>query len=127
VTIDVASGTRTQVTRLPPAVPPAGYPSDTPTVFASRFIDEQTISFSACANPNGLNLTGTYLLMTVKTDGSGLDVPLPVPVALPGGVIEQQFIITGDTPQAFIVAVPGTPTNDPPLSGIPRNPRDFRD
>ncbi len=119
VTIDVATSTRTQVTRLPPAVPPPGYPSDAPTVFASRFIDEQTIGFSACANPNGLNPEGKFVLMTVKTDGAGLDVPLPVPVALPGGVIEQQFIITGDTPQAFVVAVPGTPTNDPRLLGIP--------
>jgi len=115
VTIDVATGTRTQLTRLPPAVPPAGYPRNAPTVFVSLFTDEQTIGFSSCANPNGLNPQGTYLQMTTKTDGSGLEVPVPIPIALPGGVIEEQFVITGDKPQAFFVVVPGEPTNDPPL------------
>ncbi len=125
VTIDVATGMRTQVTRLPPAVPPAGYPRDAPTVFGPLFSDDRTIRFYASANPNGLNPGGTYLLMTVKTDGSGLDVPLPIPIPLPGSVIEQQFIITGDKPQAFVVVVPGAPTNAPPIEVLPKEIREI--
>jgi WD40 repeat protein len=117
VTIDVATGTRTQVTHLPPAVPPAGYPGDAPTVQLPLFVNEQTISFSTSANPNGFNPGGQYLLMTIKTDGSGLDVPLPVPVPLPGGQIELRFIITGDKPVVIRAIVPGEPTNNPPLEG----------
>jgi hypothetical protein len=111
-TIDVATATRTQVTQLPPAVPPAGYPVNAPTVWGPHFDDERTISFYASANPDDLNPQGIYLLMTTQTDGSGLEVPLPIPVALPGGTIELRFVITGDRPQAFSVGVPGTPIND---------------
>jgi len=117
VTVDVATGTRTQVTHLPPAVPPAGYSANAPTVFGPRFVDERTINFYASANPDGLNPEGIYLLMTTRTDGSGFEVPLPVPVALPGGTIELRFVITGDRPQATLAIVPGHPTNDPPIGG----------
>jgi hypothetical protein len=103
VTVDVATGTRKQVTHLPPAVPPAGVPVNGPTVFTPRFVDEQTIRFYASAKPDGLNPEGTYLLMTTKTDGSGFEVPLPIPVALPGGTIDLRFVITGDRPQAIAV------------------------
>ena len=117
VTVDVATGTRTQVTHLPPAVPPAGFSADAPTVFGPRFVDSRTISFYASANPDGLNPEGIYLLMTTRTDGSGLEVPLPVPVALPGGTIDLRFVITGDRPQATLALVPGHPTNDPLIGG----------
>jgi hypothetical protein len=115
VTVDVATRERKQVTRLPAAVPPAGYPANAPTVFGPAFVDERTIGFSSSANPDDSNPEGNYVLMTIKTDGSGLDVPLPVPVALPGGKIELRFVITGDRPQTMLVLVPGRPTNDPPL------------
>jgi dipeptidyl aminopeptidase/acylaminoacyl peptidase len=111
VTIDVGTGTRTQVTHLPPAVPPAAYSVNAPTVWAPRFVDERTIRFFASANPDGLNPEGTYLLMTIQTDGSGLEVPVPITVALPGGTIDLRFVITGDRPQAVSVIVPGKPTN----------------
>jgi len=117
VTVDVATGTRTQVTHLPPAVPPAGYSANAPTIFTPRFVDERTISFRSSANPDGLNPEGAYLLMTARTDGSGFDVPLPVPVALPGGTIELRFVITGNRPQAQPLIVPGKPTN--PLGVFP--------
>ena len=120
VTVDVATGTRTQVTRLPRAVPPPNYPLDAPTVYAPRFVDERTISFYASANPDGLNPEGIYLLMTAKTDGSGLEVPLPITVPLPGSQIELRFVITGDKPQAINAVLPGEPTNNPPLGGFPQ-------
>ncbi len=115
VTVDVATGTRRQVTHLPPAVPPTGSSVNAPTIWNPRFIDERTISFLASANPDGLNPEGALLQMTIRTDGSGLEVPLPIPVALPGGTIDLRFVITGDRPQAMIVIVPGEPINDPPV------------
>ena len=65
-----------------------------------------------------MNPEGAFLLMTIKTDGSDLEVPLPIPVALPGGTIELRFVITGDRPQAIVVVVPGKPIN--PLVGFRR-------
>jgi len=117
VTLDVATGTRGQVTRLPPAAPPPGWPPDAPTAAHSVFIDERTISFYSSANPGGLNPDGAFIPMTIKTDGADLEVPLPVPIALPGGTIEPRFVITGDKPQGLLFIVPGEPTNNPPLPG----------
>jgi hypothetical protein len=111
VTIDVATGTRTQVTHLPPAHPPPPYPSDGPSIGIVPFIDERTVSFDSSANPDGLNPEGTFTRMTIKTDGTDLEVPLPSPIAVPGGVITLQFVITGDRPRATLVDVPGEPVN----------------
>jgi len=117
VTLDVATGTRAQVTRLPPATPPPGWSPDAPTAAYSVFIDERTISFYSSANPGGLNPDGAFVPMKIKTDGADLEVPLPIPIALPGGTIELRFVITGDKPQALTFLVPGKPTNNPPLPG----------
>jgi len=57
--------------------------------------------------------------MTIKTDGSDFDVPLPLFVALPGGTVGLQFVITGERPQALNPIVRGTPTNEPPLEAFP--------
>jgi hypothetical protein len=120
VTLDVATGMRQQVTHLPPAVPPLLFPPDAPTVQNPRFVDDRTIEFKSSANPNGLNRDCTYLpdgslncpyvLMTIKTDGSGLEVPLPILVPLPGSTVEPIFIITGDRPEAIGVTVHGSAT-----------------
>jgi hypothetical protein len=118
VTVDVATLARTQVTGLPPAVPPPSFPSDSPTIFDTVFVDDRTISFHTTAKPGGLNPEGTFLQMTIKTDSSHrLEVPLPIPIALPGGQIELRFVITGDRPQATSVLVPGTPST--PVPGFP--------
>jgi hypothetical protein len=116
-TIDVATGTRTQVTRLPPAIPPSNYPPDAPTVYSPLFLDDRTIKFKTSANPDGLNPSGKYLLMTIKTDGSDLEVPLPITVSL-GGQVQPIFVITGARPVATNVNYPGTPANNPPLGGV---------
>jgi hypothetical protein len=117
VTIDVATGTREQVTRLPPAVPRPPYPSDAPTASIGPFVDERTISFLSFANPHGLNPGGAVLLMTITTDTFELDVPVGIPIAVDGGVITAQFIITGDRPRATSLPVPGVPVPpvDPPI------------
>jgi hypothetical protein len=112
VTVDVATGTRQQVTRLPPAVPPPEFPPDAPTVQNPRFIDDRTIAFLTSANPGELNPQGAFVLMTIKTDGSALEVSLPILIPLPGSTVELRFVITGDRPEAIGVAVPGpTPIN----------------
>jgi hypothetical protein len=120
VAVDVATGTPTQVTGLPPAVPPATVPANAPTVWFPFFIDERTIGFHASANPDGLNPEGALLPMTIKTDGSHLEVPLPIPVPLAGSTVEVRLVITGDRPQAIFVVVPGEPINDPPLTSLPK-------
>jgi hypothetical protein len=58
-----------------------------------------------------LNPDGRFLPMTIETDGTDLEVPLPRPFAVPGGVITLQFVITGDRPRATLVDVPGEPVN----------------
>jgi hypothetical protein len=121
VTVDIATGMRQQVTRLPPAVPPLAFPPDAPTVQNPRFIDDRTIAFLTSANPEDLNpecanlndvgQKCSFLLMTIKTDGSALEVPLPVLVPLPGSTVELSFVITGDRPEAIGVTVPGEPAH----------------
>jgi hypothetical protein len=122
VLIDVATGARTQVTQLPPAVPPAVWPPDGPTIvtylYPAVFVDDRTIGFSTSANPNGLNPAGDFLLMTIGTDGLDLEVPLPIPIALPGSEIELRFVISGDRPQEITVVMPGEPSNP----GDPESP-----
>jgi hypothetical protein len=109
VTMDIATGMRRQVTLLPPAVPPPPFPSDAPTVQNPRFIDDRTIEFLTSANPDGLNPEGAFLLMTINTDTSALEVPLPILIPLPGSTVELRFVITGDRPEATGVTVPGEP------------------
>ena len=99
-TIDVATATRTQVTHLPTSVPPANYPLDAPTLRGVVFVDDRTIKFKSTANPNGLNPAGSYLIMTINTDGSDLSVPLPITVPLSGSQVDLQFVITGGRPRA---------------------------
>jgi len=117
VTLDVATGTRTQLTCLPPASPPPSFPPDAPTAANAVFIDERTIGFYSSANPGGLNPDGAFVPMSIKMDGADLEVPLPVPIALPGGTIEPRLVITGDKPQALTFILPGEPINNPPLPG----------
>ena len=117
-TIDVATGTRTQVTHLPPSIPAAGYPPDAPTLRGPVFVDDQRIKFKSTANPNDVNPKGEYLIMTIKTDGSDLQVPLPITVPLAGSQVDLQFVITGGRPLAINVEYAGHPINDPPLGGV---------
>src|SRR5262249_20376155 len=57
VTLDLASGSRRQVTQLPSASPLD--PSDPVTGFA-RFLDDETIVFFTYANPDGLHPGGAF-------------------------------------------------------------------
>ena len=105
VTLDVASGSRRQVTQLPTARPVD--PSDPVTGFA-RFLDDETIVFFTYANPDGLHPGGAFF--TVNTDGTGLEA-LPIAVVLPGSQIVQRFEITGGRTGVLTLDLPGTPVN----------------
>jgi len=105
VTLDLASGSRRQVTRLPtarpvdPGIPFTGFP---------RFLDDDTIVFFTQANPDGLHPGGAFF--TVNTDGTGLKA-LPTAVALPGGQIVPRFDITGGRTEVLTLDLAGTPEN----------------
>ena len=106
VTLDLATGARTQVTHLPPADPPSS------GVFALGFLDNETIGFGSFANPDGLNPEGKRLGFSVKADGSGLKVTTVGNVLLPGGIVPI-FTITGDHPVALTLTVSGAPSGPP--------------
>jgi hypothetical protein len=105
VTLDVASGSRRQVTQLPDAT--AVEPSDPVTGFP-RFLDDNTIVFFTYANPDGLHPGGAFF--TVNTDGTGLKA-LPIAVALQGSQIVQRFEITGGRTEILTLHLDGTPEN----------------
>jgi hypothetical protein len=87
-TLDVETGDRTQVTRLPPGTGPFG------GTYQPFFNDEHTITFSTKADLDGSNPSHKNLIVTVKTDGTGLTVAPPV-VALPGAEVLTSFRIAG--------------------------------
>jgi hypothetical protein len=105
VTLDLASGSRRQVTQLPKTDPVE--PSNPVTGFA-RFLDDETIVFFTYANPDGLHPDGAFF--TVNTDGTGLEA-LPVAVALPGSHIAPRFEITGGRTEILTLDLAGTPVN----------------
>jgi hypothetical protein len=105
VTLDLASGSRRQLTQLSSAS--ALDPSDPVTGFP-RFLDDDTIVFFTYANPDGLHPGGAFF--TVNTDGTGL-AALPTAVALPGGQIVPRFDVTGRRTELLTLDRPGTPVN----------------
>ena len=110
VTVDLETGSRTQLTHLPPGPPVYGHPG-IPSVVCPAFLDSDTIAFGTTANVDGTNPTGDTRLARVRTNGSHLEVGR-VPVALPGGVFTPTFIITGERPTPVTLFVPGEPVND---------------
>lgn len=106
VTLDIVTGRRVQVTRLP--VAPRERPTVASTITNTRFIDDETIWFRSTANPAGLNPEGIPRLFTVKADGSGLR---RVPALGPGGAVADRFEITGRKGSAIVFALVGEPVN----------------
>lgn len=114
VTVDIASGTRFQVTHLPDAPPDPSLPAVPATVLPA-FSDDNTIQFFSRANPNGLNAEGAPRVFTVKTDGTGLTV-LPAPRLLAGSQIVPSFFITSSVTDVEVSAafLPGMAVNPNP-------------
>src|SRR5262245_39830506 len=105
VTMDVATGRRTQLTRLPGGAAPTGQ-------FATCcgvFLDDETILFRSYANPDGLNPSGELALFTVRTDGTGLRKMTGTPVALPGARIDPTFSVSGHGAALSNILLPSRP------------------
>jgi WD40 repeat protein len=107
-TLDIVSGTRTQVTHLPAAT---AHDPTFPDTCCPHFLDSETIEFLTFANPNGMNPQSSAAFFTIKRDGSGLEA-VPVPVVIPGSQLVPIFSITGDRPSPALFVLPGTPVND---------------
>jgi hypothetical protein len=100
----VTGGDRRQVTQLPPA---SGLFGGT---YQPLFNDDQTITFSTHANADRNHPGGENIVVTVKTDGTGLTVASPV-IALPGSELLTSFRITASELDAAVLILPGTPVN----------------
>jgi hypothetical protein len=92
VTLDIASGKRTWVTRFPVTEkpPPLG---NSYTAFP-RFVDNDTILVSSSVNPDGLNPDGYFTGFVINTDGTGLRI-LASPVPPAGGRVDARFVVAG--------------------------------
>ncbi len=114
--LQLSSGSRTQVTQLPPASPaPTAWPLPGGAAFPV-FLDDEIVGFYTEADADGLNPTGEDIFASVNADGSGGLARPPSPVALPGSQIDPRFVITGGRPAGLTLTVPGPPVN-PVLPG----------
>jgi hypothetical protein len=101
-TLDLATGVRTQVTRLPrrtivdPFFPDTGH---------ARFLSDGTIVFYTLTNAEGLNPNEDYRIATVRPDGTDLKL-IPPLMATAGSTIYPHFVITGDHPTSFDYGYP---------------------
>ncbi len=117
VTLDVQTGERTTLTRLPGPHNPLTYVTG-----HARFVDDDTILFQTISNPDGQH--PQQFPYTVKTDGSGF-AAIPTPFALPGATLIPDFSIVGGRTHLVGVLLPGEPVNgptdpyDPALLGRP--------
>src|SRR5262249_2298642 len=99
VTLDLATGKRTQLTSLAP--PDQGF------VASARFVSEDTIVF-AIADDQG----DPVRPFPVKTDGSGF-APLPSIVSAAGGAVVPDFSVVGGGTALVTIATPGPATDVP--------------
>jgi hypothetical protein len=105
VTTEVATGTRRQVTHLPPLQP---LNPIIPPVNNQRFVANNTIGFWTDTLPDG------SLFNTVKADGSEAPVARSVPGPVPGSRVVPELFITAAATGLFLAVLPGTPVNDIP-------------
>ena len=110
-TLDIATGTRTQVTHLPPANAPD------PLTFATRspwFGDDGTIGFASFSNPEELNPEGTsQFFFFVNVDGTGLTKFVEQqPVVLDGSRVITTFQITPQPEYVETFQLTGPPVHD---------------
>src|SRR5262249_22425506 len=112
-TLDVATGTRTQLTHLPAvpdrAVGTGGLYAGTAVPF---FLPDGRIAFQSFGNLCGTNPEGKLLQFIIKRDGSDLRSVTP-PVAVRGGRLVPILGVTGAGARrrADALSVPGTPMN----------------
>ena len=112
--LDLATGERTQVTRLPSGTPPS------PDLFLTaypRFIDNETVEFFTYVDPDGSNPEHQFTAFSVRIDGRSLkSVPIPTGVATSSARILSTFGVAQLPTQLLALSVPGTPVNGGPGS-----------
>lgn len=109
VALDLASGTRTQLTHLP-ATPAVAPDPEEPVTFQPRFVDDETVVFFTYTDADGQHPDGGYF--TVRKNGTGFRA-IPTPVALPGSRVLPTFDIGGKGTNVLGVLLPGVPTDRP--------------
>ena len=108
VTLDLATGKRTQVTRLPAA---SGIDPSYPNTVLPTFLDNHRIGFLTQANVDGENPSGELRAVSVNTDGTGLRVLNST--AVTGARVVPNFTIFGHRRNVFTLRLPGIGLNGP--------------
>jgi hypothetical protein len=112
-TLDIATGRRTQLTRLP-FVPdhPVGARSVEKGTCCPVFLEDGRISFRSFADIDGSNPEGEHVELIMKRDGSDL-ARVPPPVTTSGSQVIPIFQLTrgGARRRATTLLVPGMPVN----------------
>jgi hypothetical protein len=106
VTLDLRTGTRIQVTHLPPLAPLV--PSRLTVFVAGWFSDGETLGFWTSSTPGGL------IFYMVKADGLSAPVPNNAPAAVPGSPFVPEPSITAAATGLFLRSQPGTAVNHIP-------------
>jgi len=113
VTLDLTTGARTQVTRLPSMAPPDVRGLPTPATVPGWFSDNETIVFWSRTNPDGLNPNQEFPGFSIKTDGTNLKLFLPS--VFPGAPVDPNFRITPGASTAALLYITGiVPVNPLP-------------
>jgi hypothetical protein len=112
-TLDLVTGSRTQVTHLPVVADrPVAPLILVPAIYAPIFLADGRIAFESFGNLDGSNPEGNWLEFVVNRDGSDLQ-GVPLPVALPGTRAVPIFGIEGGGARrrADVLSLPGAPVN----------------
>jgi hypothetical protein len=91
--LDLASGRRRQITRLPFARPSRTVPFEQPVMYP-RYVHDDTILFVSSSNPEGLNPEAAYVFFTVNMDGSDIRA-VGTPIVPASSHVEPKFVIAG--------------------------------
>jgi hypothetical protein len=112
--LDLTTGERRQVTRLPSGTERYAYIVGPPYFLTCcpKFVDDETILFQTSVNADGSNPEETFSAFTIKIDGSRLK-RVPTPVALPDSHLVESFAVTGLHRNLARFSLPGTPVNSP--------------
>jgi hypothetical protein len=113
IVLDLVTGRRTQVTRLPSTPSPAFV---RPTGYLS-FVDENSVLFFTYTNPDGSNPGHEIRPFTVRSDGTGLRA-VREPATIPGSRVVPVFSVTGPGASAVDLHVQGTPVNLQPGADV---------
>jgi hypothetical protein len=125
IVLDLATGQRAQVTRLPPGTARGG-PGERFLTCCPTFIDNETILFQTFVDADGSNPDHNFAAFTVGIDGSRLK-RVPIPVAVPGSRVVQIFAIGGGGGHLVNLILPGTAVNPVPTYYTPITEVFFQD